>query len=743
MAVKRRRPNRTYGFDNALQEIYPRAIVATRAPTGNDLAEEGQVWIDKTNDDAYFLTSMAANSATWINAGGGSGVFTNITASGTITFSGLALGVVLSSASGVLSNPTAGTNGQLLIAGTGVAPAWAAVTSGDGSVVITGGSNTLDLQVSGATASTFPTDGGTATPALGATTIAGGTNITTSGAAATVTISLDSGPSIAGGFTITDGTSTITSDTNAAQAIYLHANGGSNETIDLTASQGTGANSLNFVSTAGGVTINAGLGSADAININASNAAGGIDIDSGTNGFIVDTTGAISLDAAAASNLTATGAFDVTVQSTAGSVIVAGGEAAADAIQLTAGDAAGGIAATAGTGGISLAATNGTVAVTSGTAAINIGTDAVAHTVTVGSTTGAASTVLQTGTGAMTFTAGGVFDVNAVGAVTIDSTGGALGLGTGADAQAINIGTGAAARTITVGNNTGATSVVVDCGTGAFNLGITATDHTTQIGSTTGTSAFTAQAGTGAMTFTAGGVFDVNGVGNVTIDSTGGTLGFGEGADNNNVNIGTGGTRTVTVGATGGASATTIQAGSGAVTVTAGGAFDLNAVGNVTIDSTGGTLGIGEGADANAINVGTGGAARTITVGNVTGATAVNVNAGTGGINLDANSTGNIQMVPATNSAAGASITLNARVGVVTLTGNTTAAGAQEAITLTNSYISATSGILLTVANVGANDARMTLEQVKPAAGSATINLQNNGAAALNGDIIIAFHVLN
>lgn len=98
---------------------------------------------------------------------------------------------------------------------------------------------------------------------------------------------------------------------------------------------------------------------------------------------------------------------------------------------------------------------------------------------------------------------------------------------------------------------------------------------------------------------------------------------------------------------------------------------------------------------------------------------------------------------PTEVTAAGLAATLNGAVGVVTLTGNTTAAGAQETFTITNSSVTAASGILLTVANVGGNDARMTLEQVKPAAGSFEVFTQNNGAAALNGDVIISFIVLS
>ena len=197
----------------------------------------------------------------------------------------------------------------------------------------------------------------------------------------------------------------ITSTENNAGAIIVSANGGASERVTLLAAQGTGADSINLESTAGGITLSAALASADAINLaasaggvdidgalqvniassqnavdairivasaggididavgaatedinitntggsvvvvatesaadairmNASGVAGGFDIDAGTGGFVVDTTGGISLDSAAASNFTATGAFDITVQSTAGSILLNAGEAAADAINI-------------------------------------------------------------------------------------------------------------------------------------------------------------------------------------------------------------------------------------------------------------------------------------------------------------------------------------------------------------------------------------------------------------------------
>jgi len=127
----------------------------------------------------------------------------------------------------------------------------------------------------------------------------------------------------------------ISSTENAALAITLNANGGTSETIRIRSQQGTGAASLDISSTAGGISLAGGLGTADAINITASTAGGGIDIDSSTGGFIVDTTGAISLDSAAASNFTVTGSFALDVGSTLGKVTLSSGQSAADSVVIT------------------------------------------------------------------------------------------------------------------------------------------------------------------------------------------------------------------------------------------------------------------------------------------------------------------------------------------------------------------------------------------------------------------------
>lgn len=181
----------------------------------------------------------------------------------------------------------------------------------------------------------------------------------------------------------------IESTEDAALAIRLHANGGTTETIQVHSDLGTAVNSIDILSDVGGITLTAtGLASADAINLEAtaggidadaalqinidssqaavadsirilaSAADGGIDIDAGTGGITIDSTGAVSIDGAAASNFSTSGAgIDLTLSSALGSVVIDSGEAIATAVSLTSSNAAGGIDINAGTGGLTLDST--------------------------------------------------------------------------------------------------------------------------------------------------------------------------------------------------------------------------------------------------------------------------------------------------------------------------------------------------------------------------------------------------
>ncbi|MDX1532861.1 MAG: hypothetical protein R3230_01490 [Nitrosopumilaceae archaeon] len=120
----------------------------------------------------------------------------------------------------------------------------------------------------------------------------------------------------------------------------------------------------------------------------------------------------------------------------------------------------------------------------------------------------------------------------------------------------------------------------------------------------------------------------------------------------------------------------------------------------------------------------------------------ININAGTGGIDLNAG--GIVSMTPATDVQASptATATINANVGVATFTGFTTASAASQVFTITNAVCTAASAILVSVSNLGGNDAQMTVTRVTPGAGSFTVTTVNNGAAALNGDVIITFWII-
>jgi hypothetical protein len=101
---------------------------------------------------------------------------------------------------------------------------------------------------------------------------------------------------------------------------------------------------------------------------------------------------------------------------------------------------------------------------------------------------------------------------------------------------------------------TGTASQVIFIGTGAGQKGV-------QLGSTNTTSGTTIQSGTNAMTFTAGGAFDVNATGLVSIDSSGGAISIGADAVTGNINIGSAGNRFITIGSTDNSSIVGINTG--------------------------------------------------------------------------------------------------------------------------------------------------------------------------------------
>jgi hypothetical protein len=179
---------------------------------------------------------------------------------------------------------------------------------------------------------------------------------------------------------------------------------------------------------------------------------------------------------------------------------------------------------------------------------------------------------------------GTTFDLDASGAVTIESSGAAISIGADDIDQAINIGTqgertlsignGAFAQTIGIGNATGATAVTIAAGTG--DLALTSTDNITLVATdivsmSDGTATFSL-AGSGATALAAATTVDLDATGAMTMNSSAGTISIADDNVDQNVNLATGGTRTLAIGINDGTDVTTItskgnQTHTGTITV--------------------------------------------------------------------------------------------------------------------------------------------------------------------------------
>jgi hypothetical protein len=93
------------------------------------------------------------------------------------------------------------------------------------------------------------------------------------------------------------------------------------------------------------------------------------------------------------------------------------------------------------------------------------------------------------------------------------------------------------------------------------------------------------------------------------------------------------------------------------------------------------------------------------------------------------------------SATVGFAVTISKNAGVITTEALTTAAGASQAITLTNTLVGASS-VLLCQLQGGTNTTKNITISAVPGIGSAVITIYNNDpAAALNGTVIIGFTV--
>jgi hypothetical protein len=261
--------------------------------------------------------------------------------------------VSVTSSSGAVNLSAAGTSSYTTSTGNLTIQSSTGVTNVLSSANTNITSSAASVIVNGNAASSFNVTG--AFP-LSLTSTAGSV-ILESGKSSTDSIQLNT-TAAAGGIDINAGTNGISLDAigggisldaqNTSSNFSLSTNGpGQDLTISVT---GVTDSSLFLTST--------GTNS-DAIRINSSNTSGGIDIDAGTGGATIDTTGGISLDSATTSNFTVTGTGDLTLSTTAGSANLIGGEAVVDAVRIFASDTSGGIDIDAGTGGATIDTTGG------------------------------------------------------------------------------------------------------------------------------------------------------------------------------------------------------------------------------------------------------------------------------------------------------------------------------------------------------------------------------------------------
>lgn len=460
------------------------------------------------------------------------------------------------------------------------------------------------------------------------------------------------------------------------------------------------------------INIESTLADNTAITINASNTNGGLFVNAGIGGILVQTTNAIQLNAAAASNFTTTNG-NLILRAIAGLLNIDGGS------------------------GINIGNH-------SATTPILIGTAANAKAITIGNTTSTSSIQMYSGSGNINLdaTQGALVLSGGSGNVAINAyNGGVIALGTwnGGD---MYLGTAAIARNIYLGNSTGSTLLQLLTGTGGFTVDTTSggpisLDAIGASSNFTLTSTANSQnltiallgsyasrlvlssAGTGSDS-----IF-INSVGGTTVSATGAITMVSGDTTTNAISLSTSGNN-------------------GGINIAAGSQHLIMNVYN------GGVIGIGSwnGGD---IYFGTAAVARTISIGNTTGTTSVTVSSGTGGIVIgnDAN-TGQVQIanvasaktvIIGNNTSTSQLITRNGTGGKICSQGDITSlSDSNQTVTIANLLTGILSGTptanrtitLPTAANVVAGISNCIVND------SINFSIINNSSNANAANLVVA-----
>jgi len=593
-----------------------------RNPTVDDVRnfDIGDVWINTATTEVWTLATKTSTIATWVELGNSSGVGASNfqTDSGVATVFGDTIDIVggdLIHTDALVSNTVTisldnGSDGEIIIGATAGSPVYGHLTSTGGSITISEGPNTLNIEAdTTGFADHYPTDSGTAQPLGGDLRIIGGANIDTSGSGNTVTINTTNGTNgqlLIGGGSEAQWANLTSSDasiviTNGPNTINLEAPGGGGGTTLFHADTGSATEAGGAITIAGGDLINT-VGSGSTVTAN---------LDRGTNGqIIIAATGAAS----AYGNLTSTGnTISITTGAHTLNIETAGSFANQYVSDSGTAIPAGGILNVVGGGNLDTSAVGDTLSVnitngTNGQVLIGGGSDAQwanitssggSITVTNGpntiniesSTDGTNTFTTDTGTATQALN-----NINVVGANVISTAGASdtvtVSLDNGTNGQLL-IGGGANPAWANL-TSTGAT-VIITNGANTINL------EATGIGggaSTFNTDAGAATEAAGAITIHGGELINTSGAGStVTANLDRGTNGqliiAATGAPSAYANLtSTGATVTITNGpnsinleATGiGAGTTTFNTDAGAATEAAGA---INIVGGSNINTVG------------------------------------------------------------------------------------------------------------------------------------------------------------
>ena len=134
MATNNSQQRLAYSVNQPLSAIFNAPVIAQRDPSTNDKHPLGTIWINKLTDDAWVLTSVVANAASWVNIAGGSGSFSSLAVTNGITAG------------------TSITAGTTVTAGTGITATTGNITATNGNLVLGTAGNKLSI-ATGANAS--------------------------------------------------------------------------------------------------------------------------------------------------------------------------------------------------------------------------------------------------------------------------------------------------------------------------------------------------------------------------------------------------------------------------------------------------------------------------------------------------------------------------------------------------------------------------------------------------------------